>query len=99
MRHALRGRTDICVRNLKFFGSTVAPSALTACMLAGLMTASAFALQFATLPPTGRASETYGPGKPIEAWIKFCTRYQDECRVNAYEAETIELTAKVWALI
>jgi len=68
-------------------------------MLAGLMTASAFAQQFATLPPTGRASETYGPAKPIEAWIKFCTRYQDECRVNAYEPETIELTAKVWALI
>jgi len=68
-------------------------------MLAGLMTASAFAQPFATLPLTGRASETYGPGKPIEAWIKFCTRYGDECRVNAYEPEAIELTAKVWALI
>ena len=29
----------------------------------------------------------------------MCTRYGDECRVNAYEPETIELTAKVWALI
>ena len=99
MRHALVGRTDICVRNLASFRWMMAWPALALCMLAGLMTAPGVAQQFAGPSISRRASETYGPAKPIEAWIKFCTRYGDECRVNAYEPETIELTAKVWALI
>jgi predicted transglutaminase-like cysteine proteinase len=74
-------------------------SALAACMLSALVTAPAVAQQFASLSIFGRPSKTYGPAKPIEAWIKFCTRYGDECRVDAYEPETIELTAKIWALI
>ena len=99
MRRALCGRTDLCVRNPGFLKLTLARCALAACMLAGLMTASGLAQQFASLPVSGLASESYGPAKPTEAWINFCTRYPDECRVKGNEPETVELTAKTWALI
>jgi predicted transglutaminase-like cysteine proteinase len=99
MRRALSGRTDSCVRNLGFLRLNLARFALAACMLAGLMTASGLAQQFASLPTSGRASESYGPAKPTEAWINFCRRHGNECGVNGNEPETVALTPKVWALI
>lgn len=97
MRHALPERTGSCVRNSGSFARIARPM-LTALLLAG-GPAAAIAQQFASLPAKGAISEIHGPTKPIAAWTRFCARHGDECRVDASEADTIELTNRAWALI
>src|SRR5829696_698796 len=95
MRHAVSGRSISRARIL-LLAFKVALPALAAC---AFMSAPAEAQQFASLAMTTHSSEAYGPAKPTEAWTKFCARYANECAVDTAEPETIELTAKVWALI
>jgi predicted transglutaminase-like cysteine proteinase len=95
MRHALSGRSIARARILSLVSKAALP-VLSAC---ALMSAPAEAQQFARLATSTRSSEAYGPSKSIDAWTKYCARYASECAVNTAEPETIELTAKVWALI
>src|SRR5215210_4350802 len=97
MRHALSGRSISCARILSLVLKAAAPAFVTWGLAATAVPAAA--QQFAALPRQARTSEAYGPAKPVEAWTKFCARYAGECAVDTAEPETIELTAKIWALI
>ncbi|UVF18828.1 transglutaminase-like cysteine peptidase [Microvirga terrae] len=40
-----------------------------------------------------------GPAGPTQAWIDFCKRYPQECRVDLSQPERIALNSQVWAAL
>jgi predicted transglutaminase-like cysteine proteinase len=40
-----------------------------------------------------------GPAGPTQAWIDFCQRYPDECRVDLSQPAWISLNSQVWATL
>jgi predicted transglutaminase-like cysteine proteinase len=40
-----------------------------------------------------------GPAGPTHAWIRFCERHRDECRVRLSQPARISLNSQVWATL
>jgi predicted transglutaminase-like cysteine proteinase len=43
--------------------------------------------------------QVVGPTGPTQAWIDFCQRYPDECRVDLSQPARISLNSQVWAAL
>jgi predicted transglutaminase-like cysteine proteinase len=43
--------------------------------------------------------QVVGPAGPTQAWIDFCQRYPDECRVDLSQPARISLNSQVWAAL
>jgi predicted transglutaminase-like cysteine proteinase len=43
--------------------------------------------------------QVVGPAGPTQAWIDFCQRYPDECRVDLPQPARISLNSQVWAAL
>jgi predicted transglutaminase-like cysteine proteinase len=43
--------------------------------------------------------QVVGPAGPTQAWIDFCQRYPDECRVDLSQPARISLNSQVWATL
>ena len=67
-------------------------------LFAAMISGSAEAQTFASLPKTGTVGriDATGPARPVKAWSVFCERYAGECDVNPFEPASVTLNAKLW---
>ncbi|HEY8383787.1 MAG TPA: transglutaminase-like cysteine peptidase [Microvirga sp.] len=96
MRQALFGQFDIGGPSA---GTTFVARVFRA-VLVGLPLfiggATSQAQTLASLPNANQLVEKAAPARPIQAWVKFCEQFGEECAVDPTEPAFVQLTAQNW---